>query len=125
MTNEELKQEAIKKAYDIYWEEVKDYVFKNGWCNSRFDVETEFESDRKKTHDVFWRPKSLSGIENNRGWTRIEEDGSNLPSLGYYWVKNREDGEIYNSIIDPKRSLDMIDWFSHYQPIIQPEPPLY
>ena len=33
MTNLEAKQEAIKKAYGKYWDELKDYIDDKGWFN--------------------------------------------------------------------------------------------
>ena len=132
MSNEELKQEAIKKAYGIYWEEVKYYVFKNGWCNSRFDVETEFESDRKGRNEVYWRPKSLAGIENNNGWIRIEEDGSNLPkvrSICFVFNKRGETEEFHFGKQSHFGFLSETEYvlrhFQYFQPIIKPNPPIY
>lgn len=128
MINEELKQEAIKKAYGFGYR--GDKINELGWF-----IMKNTESD-KPNHNGFsdcdvdiaafaWRPKSLRGLETNNGWIKIEQDGSNLPKFGYYWVKNSENGEMYNSTIDPNRREAMVEYFSHYQPIIKPEPPIY
>lgn len=68
MTNLEAKQEAIKKAYGEYWEQVKDYVNENGWCDvSKYskikDIEPEFSDIENKIGVFNMRPKSLQGIE--------------------------------------------------------------
>ena len=84
MTNEKLKQESIKNAYGEYWEQCK--IDENGWCD--YDDWLNFIG-QSIYYDLFdWkmRPKSLFGIDNNNGWIRIEEDGSNLPKQsGEYW----------------------------------------
>ena len=87
------KEQAIKAAYGEHWERVKDYVEDNGWIelysyNCYTDtVHTDLTEElpflkelgyeRKYynngyTHYV--RPKSISGIENNNSWTRIESE---------------------------------------------------
>ena len=86
MTNEELKLEAIKKAYGEYWDLVGDYVDVNGYLQSNdiahhnwkclFSLPLGFYVFHEGS---LVRPKSLSGIENNNSWIKIEEDGSNLP----------------------------------------------
>lgn len=75
------KQEAIRLAYGDYWEKCKNYIDKNGWCNVRRKVNFQEITDKlgwetKIGNQYVWRPKSLSGIEDNNGWTSIlsEED---------------------------------------------------
>lgn len=65
MTNLESKQEAIKDAYGEYWELVKDYVDKNGWAFKYFEEIgiSIFGSEADFKNGIFWRPKSLQGIE--------------------------------------------------------------
>ena len=65
------KQEAIKNAYGEYWENVKDYVDNDGWINNsipKFTFEQLKNLDLEYKNDVFFRHKSLQGIENNNGW---------------------------------------------------------
>lgn len=95
MTNKELKQELFEKAYGKNWDVVKEYVNpEDGSLPNflNFNEETDFfytqlgynSSDIEEIYDDMdigsWRPKSLIGIEDNNGWTRIEPDGSNLPT---------------------------------------------
>jgi hypothetical protein len=73
MTNEQLKQEAIKNAYGEYWEQVKDFVDENGWC----DYHEWFKFIGHKIDYIFSkdfriRPKSLDGIENKFSFKKIK-----------------------------------------------------
>jgi hypothetical protein len=85
MTTEELKFEAIKKAYGEYWDYFKTRHNENGWCFfsiSEFYTHAIFREipmDYHPSDRFLFRPESLSGIEDNNGWIRIKEDGSNLP----------------------------------------------
>lgn len=76
------KQEAIKKAYGDFWEQVKEYVSENGWCNSYWNTRVFFNADTMpKQNPVRWRPISLNGIDNNNGWIKIESE-DDLPKKG-------------------------------------------
>lgn len=148
MTNNEAEQNAIKEAYGIYWEKVKDYVDSNdGWCSDNVyykkecPVISEIERDTTYTRkddgermvDCFnWRPKSLSGIEDNNGWIIIESEEDLPKEYCSCWVivdeviinkplhfnpftKRFDDGQLFQEYL----------WFSHYQPTIKPKPPIY
>ena len=90
------KEEVIQQAYGECWEQIKDYVDQDGWCNdggNRMFKEI-FEGNGKinkyssitifhtyfnrlvnfKNKTGHWRPKSLQGIENNNGWIKIESE---------------------------------------------------
>lgn len=86
-----------------------------------------------------WRPESLSGIENNRGWTRIESE-EDMPKdktidviindecyQGYIYegqgglfccVENRYNSTEISEIIEAS-------YVTHYQPIIKPKTPIF
>ena len=127
MTNLEAKQEAIKNAYGEYWENVKDYVDNDGWINNsipKFTFGQLKNLDLEYKNDVFFRPKSLQGIENNNGWIRIESE-DDLPKESFnYW--------IFQSDL---RAVTMKDFYdnkkyygvkaTHYRPIVKPKPPIY
>jgi len=125
MNNEQLKQEAIKKAYGEYYEQAK--PSENGWCrfgNITHKIFKELDMVGFSSFDSNTvRPKSLAGIKTNNGWIRIEEDGSNLEN--YYpsevWIKHN-DGDIL-TIFATRNYL--INNCSHYQPIIKPQIPIY
>lgn len=135
MKNEELKLKAIQDAYGEYWEICN--PDKNGWTKY-----SEVKNEEVNMHDSFveftdtcldielesWRPKSLSGIENNLGWIRIEEDGSNLPNgndADDFWICNENglfDFFSYHEQIARKFRNGTV---THYQPVIKPKPPIY
>ena len=132
MINLEAKQEAIKKAYGKYWEEVRRCIDEKGWCY--FNLKTYFKEDlidSKVYRDkLLYRPKSLQGIENNNGWIRIESKEDLPKKNGSYFVYSRTNwhpfyriyiftGRLSNSFENGKSC------FSHYQPIDLPKPPIY
>jgi hypothetical protein len=128
MTNEQLKQEAIKKAYGEYWEQVKGFVDENGSCDyyKWFKV-IGHKIDYMFSKDLRIRPKSLSGIDNNNKWLCIKEDGSNLPKeSGDYWFYTIHKQVVLRSY-NPRFGLHerYANTYSHYQPIVKPLPPIY
>jgi len=123
-----LKLEVIKKAYGEYWEQVKDFVDENGWCDYHewFKV-IGHKIDYIFSKDFRIRPKSLSRIENNNGWIRIEEDGSNLPKeSGDYWFYTIHKQVVMRSY-HPSYNLHerYANTYTHYQAIVKPLPPIY
>ena len=126
MTNLEAKQEAIKKAYGEYYI----HADINGWIRFGMYVPTDLGIENYDDIDGFWRCKSLQGIENNKGWIRIESE-ADLPKEG-----------IHHSIlldsdcINGYRNYDVIVFYevnsryrkkeiSHYHPIEKPKLPIY
>ena len=129
MTNLEAKQEAIKKAYGEYWENVKDYVDENGWIY--FVRSNGFRLDGKIPQEVDsyngkFRPKSLQGIENNNGWIKIESKDDLPKEEGNYFIV-RSNNEVGTSYFIPNNDFSAIDWrnITHYQPIEKPKLPIY
>ena len=147
---ENAKQEAIKKAYGEYWEQVKDYVDENGWIFhekgfyqnykkfvSPFEIgfskddddNIELHSDSfKKTANFYWRPKSLNGIENNNGWVKIEgEDDLPKEYLPCFIINKHGMYSSYfkHGFFYHTGQLSTITSVTHYQPITQPKPPIY
>jgi len=132
------KKEKIQEAYGEYWETVKDYVDENGFINEeKVDwLFNESEIEQKelvymvngmKEYVNSWRPKSLQGIENNNGWTKIESEDDLLKESGEYWTAIGEspDEVFYNEFVERKyfkwRNIEV----THYQPIQKPQPPIY
>ncbi|MCT3693471.1 hypothetical protein HZQ92_18035, partial [Elizabethkingia anophelis] len=128
------KLQAIKAAYGEYWDKVKDYVNKNGWCDFKsvfgdIDNGKGLEGIELETMDnydpkyCYWkRPKSLSGIENNRGWTRIESEKDLPKEYKNYWCRTYN-GDTKILRFDP----EFKEWYyecntglsftvTHYQP---------
>ena len=142
MTNLEAKQEAIKKAYSEYWENVKDYVDENGWIKCK-DIHYHKDLglmrdqihyiDNGKEWDNFeiisWRIPILQGIENNNGWIKIESE-KDLPNVsGLYFGKDYEFGtDMMYFDFETKKWEDSNGYLqnvTHYQPIEKPKPPIY
>lgn len=133
MTNEDLKLEAIKKAYGEHWENVKTYVNQDGWIEGGKDREfpepmfdpSIGELEEHEMH-YLWRPKSLAGIENNRGWISMHSIHDLTIVKGQYYTI------FHNGYIDVSNYDGTTEcykfWklnFTHYQPIIKPELPLW
>lgn len=129
------KEEIIAKAYGEHWETVKDYVDENGWCRNRKIAGFYNKLIGKENHpkiNYWFRPLSLHGIENNNGWIKIVENGSNLPNdenFNYKACKLFDDGiwELMKGELDAKRVSEYYNHnlITHYQPIVKPKPPLY
>ncbi|HFK5565273.1 TPA: hypothetical protein ACG0AB_000752 [Elizabethkingia anophelis] len=145
-----MKQQAIKDAYGEHWEKVKDYVEDNGWIelysyNCYTDtVYTDLTEDlpflkelgyeRKyfnNGHTHYVRPKSLSGIETNNSWTRIESEEDMPKEYKNYWCRTYN-GDTKILRFDP----EFKEWYyecntglsftvTHYQPIETPKPPIF
>lgn len=134
MTTEELKQEAIKKAYGEYSDTFKENIDNEGWIdaawieNIEINIDIKAGFDRYGTESTFIRPKSLAGIETNNGWIRIEEDGSNLPdfdSKDEFWICNKNG--FFDWISNAKQIYTKFNngTLTHCQPILKPKLPIY
>lgn len=130
------KQEKIKEAYNgLGLPFNENILFDNGWLKIK---PTQYQSKyndvdllKLTNHVHSIRPKSLSGIENNNGWIKIEteEDLPNKPdelfevgildSIGYF---HHEIKRYAGKSLKWMWNKDLI---THYQPIEKPKPPLY
>ena len=127
------KQEKIKEAYGKYWEQVKNYVNKNGWCSVRrgvgFDeIISNLSWETRTGNQYCWRPKSLQGIENNNNWIKLDAK-SDLPKETGQYLTRRANGIIitewfYNNNLSWYLWKDCYS-ITHYQLIIKPREPLY
>ena len=122
MKNLEAKQEAIKKAYG------ESYIHAdiNGWIRFGMYVPTDLGIENYDDMDGFWRCKSLQGIENNKGWIRIESKDDLPKEEGNYFIV-RSNNEVGTSYFIPNNDFSAIDWrdITHYQPIEKPKLPIY
>jgi len=125
------KQEAIKKAYGEHFETVKTFIDENGWMFT-IDFPTQNNSIDIEFHKNGYslRPISLSNIEFNNGWTRIEPDGSNLPEKdGNYKIMT--DIGMLNESFPFLRDVEhnYTSWtdggITHYKPIEKELLPIY
>ncbi len=129
------KQEKIKEAYGEYWETIKNNLNLDAWLLSENCYSVEEIRVYNFFHDSYIgeighnkvRPKSLKGIENNKGWIKIEsendlpkEEGNYLP---FHKMEYPQSTETYSKNVIHK--LFEMKVISHYQPIQKPEPPIY
>lgn len=138
------KQKVIETAYGDNWELLQDWVDDNGWCLfkvighgvhegfeydevglSRSDVETK---DNNGSGFYLWRPKTLSNLEFNNGWTEIKSI-EDIPNEDYvYWVMRKDvKVPLYRKVeaFTIKEKHYWLTKFSHYQRISKPSPPVY
>ena len=140
------KQQAIQEAYGEHWETVKDYVDQNGWFiydfynknkSNHYEIAFDIVCENIDSIGDFdlkhIRPKSLEGIETNKGWIKIESD-EDLPkenNLECFLFRN---GFIDKGVFDneTKKFYDFetgynrrLRYITHYQPITKPKPPIF
>lgn len=112
MTNEEARLEVIKKAYGNTYEYFSRYMDEFGFV--RYDHQEPIDSMDIIDTSYYklmggvnvkiyaWAPEALENIENNNGWTRIEQDHSNMPTKeGWYWT------------IDDNDQIEKIIWYNN------------
>lgn len=128
------KQEKIQEAYGEHWDNVKYFVYENGWCSTRKNIDFEnirqsFEIEYKRFTTYHWRPISLKGIENNNGWIKIESEADLPKEKKYLFLIDKKGGfeeKPFEFNPNIKESIRYIMLFSsHYQPIINQLPPVY
>lgn len=140
------KQKAIQEAYGDRFKDLEKYINQDGVFvgDTNLITDEEFkewgfigkaktmEFDVSLTLTSGSRPKSLQGIEDNRGWTRIEKD-EDLPkqSIECWFIYKNEIAVFNGSYNNDFKCFSYsafkfdIDEITHYQPIQKPEPPIY
>lgn len=150
LTNEQAKQEAIRKIVDDYYDNyplIKPYVqsngyfpITNGYISNLDENVREFyksldgidylQAEDHEEYNSHFRPKDLSllihAVETNHLWIRIEPDGSNLPESGRYKVADINNTEI-NSTFSCKfvKNAFNAGIITHYKPIEQEPLPIW
>lgn len=132
------KEEKIQQAYGEHWEKVKNFIDKDGWLDARsfykeethkglFGLTMEILDPYDPKYCYWKRPVSLSGIENNNGWIKIESDDDLPKEVDTYYLFNNYTKKIESRFYVPTNVNDKILFrqYSHYQPIEKPEPPIY
>ncbi len=129
------KREAIEQAYGKFWDIVKNHIDKNGWFVLH-DIKNGEEAndlltsvpmccDKKITLGDKVLPRVLDGIENNRGWIKIESEDDLPKESGEYFTIYENDKDCFvNSFYDNSWNFNLYK-ITHYQPITKPEPPIY
>lgn len=127
------KQDAIREAYGDHWDAVKNSVDEDGWFYN-YSISNELSSAWNKLYENCIighnriRPKSLCDLEYNNGWTRIESEADLPKEEGQYFVYDERDGFIQLYTGNLKNAVHIVygtPLYSHYQPIIKPQPPIY
>lgn len=134
MINEKAKQQAIINAYGEYWDEVKSQVDENGFIDI-FKLPPILFDSVINDGSSKWRPKSLTGIENNNGWIKIESE-NDLPKEPYGKYEVYSNNPIFSQIPkiqgiddfwqnDENKKQDWMNSYTYYKPIILSKPPIY
>ena len=122
------KQEKIEEVYEGF----KGRVDENGWAN--FMAVEFFGHDnlnsKIKGEKLIYRPKSLSGIESNNGWVKIECEDDLPKEVGHYWtidkfMKTNPTQDFYDPKLICFKNSRWYDRISHYQIIEKPKLPIY
>ena len=125
------KQQIIEEAYGNEWKKVKSFSDENGWIE--FDKlspwETElFQWEFKEGEAKYWRVGSLSNLELNNGWTKVESIEDMPKGMGHYFfmLKNNK----YPRLIDLNPSVmihiqDLYETITHFQKMEWPSEPIY
>lgn len=131
------KQEVIEKAYGECWNAVKQWVDENGWFNyatAQFHLSLFFgTTDYDEITDGYnleykQRPKSLDGINNNNGWTKIESNDDLPTKQGKYF--GYKDGKIsfvtyIENTLSDVRKEEFKEDCTHWMLIKAPQGPKY
>ena len=130
------KEQVIKNAYGAHWEDVKMYVDENGFTlkKSLIDYDSNLwdsKSVKNANNTYAYRPKSLSGIDNNNCWIKVEskDDLPNEFTPVHFILHNEIIMGNYNSDfkVFHKSHFEFYKWnaITHYQPIVKPQKPIY
>ena len=120
------KEEKIKEAYGENYNPHN--IDENGWMKyslwMHFFKKVDADYDEFDNRNMVVRPNSLTGIENNNGWIKIESEDDLPKESSNYW--------IFQSDL---RTVTMKDFYdnkkyygvkaTHYRPIVKPKPPIY
>lgn len=129
------KQKAIEKAYGEHWETVKYFVDEDGWIDGGKgeDPEPLFDPwigilEEHETENKF-RPKSLQGIEENRGWKKIESEEDLPKETDGLWEVIINGKPKFIELLNANRSRlfkDFVkDGVTHYKIINHSELPIF
>ncbi len=130
------KQEAIRKAWGFeFYEIAKHAINEDGWFERNKDrnltLLTHFEVNEMRFKGLLIRPRVLDNIENNNGWIRIESEEDLPKESGEYWVyeTNGAIGTRFYLSVPQKWGQHEMEikepQVSHWQPIVEPEKPIY
>lgn len=91
------RKQLIEKAYDLPYEEIKDYLNFEGWCFVSSIVRDfpDYEISKEDNDFMYsngnrFRPKMMRGIENNNNWSMTGYHDPNVKNCPL------KDGEYYH-----------------------------
>lgn len=117
------KEKAIQEAYQDKWAQVEHYVDSEGWLDTYvYRVSQSIPCEIHFT-GAAERPLTLDGIENNNGWTRLDERHPAITGDYYVCIDGKFDGEIMHSH-EIRLSGNPMN-VSHWRPIDPVKPPIY
>lgn len=138
MTNQEAKEQAIKEAYQKleHWPYIDSNPKAKEQCltnSGRVFKSYLPASVDLSEYDIMYGgmvvvPKSIRHIDDNHSWTRIEPDGSNLPTDST--VKYKIGSMYFDGIFDQDSGIYSHDVVkhtgcTHYKPIKEEPKPIY
>ena len=137
------KSDVIREAWGIHYNRLKKFIDSDGKANNNDLPDDYFHAcifvldgtyDKiYEGNELYFRPKSLQGIENNEGWISINSE-EDLPentikyhviicgtlTTAYYRGSNR--WIVYGNDYPKTTEKHKI---THWQPITKPNPPLH
>ncbi len=117
------KEEKIKSEYEkLGLPFNENIIVDNGWLkikpglySSKYD---DLDLLKLTNHVHSIRPKTLKGIENNNGWTKLESE-KDLPERNdeqeYYWI---HEGSIHEMRLDPchyEKPSVILNHYTHWR----------
>lgn len=130
------KEEVIKEAYGEYWVRLTDFqrnfaLNEGGHVQIGYNPEqTQLFIDMKKS-GLFdlqpMRPKTLLGIHDNNGWTKIESEKDLPQDINHVYVVARDKEILFKSGVS-KSTVDYLyatGKITHYQQIQEFKPPIF
>lgn len=101
----------------------------DGWLEVNylpFDHEKKYDVLKFNKTRFAIRPKSLSGIDKNNGWVKINLDDDLPKESSAYWImRNNDTISTLNDYETDKKYMFPELKATHYQRIIKPNKPIY
>jgi hypothetical protein len=123
------KQEYVKKAYEGN-ELALPHIQENGWIISRhlsyLAAGLTFRYCDLDREEFKWRPRSLRGVENNNGWTKVESVIDLPHGPGTYRLIRGDGSE--KTVNKKTADFTFLHWrnpITHWKLVTEDDKPLY
>jgi len=116
------KKEKIQEAYGRFYD--KRFIRNDGSMSEKIWKHMEIDLEYDDYSTGYFRPKSLQGIENNNGWIKIESEGDLPKESGDFYVIHERSINYY-PMAEKQLFKKWIGVYTHYQPIVKPQQPIY